>query len=193
MKLYTGSAPCPGCGRTGEEITRDSKDSLCPECNMALELGQALVKERNLTRIHHSLDDLKVGYMTWYAIHLDEVDKKLRELLKTFSKFDHKYATGINWSDGCLCGHFDSITSRDMFVLPEPTFEAAKDLCQTLHSICRQIEEVRDNYRKELDQELAEQKNDIYNQGVEYGRNLLFQLNEGKITLDDFTKRINKY
>lgn len=77
--------------------------------------------------------------------------------------------------------------------MPKVVFESAKELCLSLYNACRQLEKERRSYEKELEAKLAEQKNDIYNDGVERGRNLLFQLNNGEISLDDFSKRIKKF
>ena len=92
-----------------------------------------------------------------------------------------------------LAGYAGCGTSHDDFVLPKVTFEAAKKLCHAVEGAVGELNRERDNYRKELDEQLRQQKNDIFNEGVAYGRNLLFQLNNGEITADEINKRINKY
>ena len=42
----------------------------------------------------------------------------------------------------------------------------------------------------ELDRQLEEQKDEIYNEGVAYGRTLLTQLNRGEISVNDFEKPV---
>ena len=193
-KFYEGSAPCPGCGRTGEDVPRKSKDSLCYDCEMALSIGRAIVKERNLDRNHYNMDDLRIGQMTWYTISIRSVESALCDLLRTFSKFDQNRVSmkgGI--SESQLAGRADAFTARDSFVLPDITFNAAKKLCEVLKDVCHELNKARDNYQKELDEQLRQQKNDIFNDGVAHGRNLLFQLNNGEITADEINKRINKY
>ena len=193
-KFYEGSAPCPGCGRTGEEVPRKSKDSLCYDCAMALSIGRAIVKERNLDRNFYKMDDLRIGQMTWYTIPIRTVETALDELLKTFSQFDEsRVSMKGGFSESQLAGRADSITAHDNFVLPDITFDAAKKLCVALKDVCRELEDARNNYKKELDEQLRQQKNDIFNDGVAHGRNLLFQLNNGEITAADINKRINKY
>ncbi len=189
IKMYEGSAPCPGCGCTGSDKPRRKKDGLCSDCEEALGIGKSIVKERNLDRNYYRLEELTIGELTWYRIPISEVDKALRLLLASFSRFDIKYAYGR----GELVGRADACTARDSYVMPRVVFDAAKELCASLRNACQQLKEDRNNYQKELDAKLAEQKNDIFNEGVESGRNLLFQLNNGDITLDDFSKRIKKY
>jgi len=192
--IYKGDKPCPGCGRSGEDVPRKSKDSLCYDCEMALSIGRAIVKERNLDRNFYRMDDLRIGKMTWYTIPILSVERALNELLMTFSQFDQNRVS-IKGSilESQLAGRIDSVTAKNSFVLPDITFNAAKKLCGALKDVCWELEDARNNYKKELDEQLRQQKNDIYNEGVKHGRNLLFQLNNGEITADDFNKRIEKY
>lgn len=139
------------------------------------------------------MDELTSGYMTWYEIRDTKIDRCLRNLLKTFSQFDRRYAGQCQTQKAMLAGSAGCGTSADEFVLPRITFEAAKELCQAIASAVHGLNREREEYRKRLDEELAEQKNYIYNEGVEHGRNLLFQLNRGEITADDINKRIEKY
>ncbi len=186
MKHYEGSAPCPGCGRTGEQVARKAKDALCHDCQEQLRIGRAIAQERQLERNYYKMEDIIVAELTWYTIPVAEIDKKLRNLLWTFSVFDSRNASYIPSNGGCLAGRIEATTARDRFVLPRVTFDAAKELCGALNDACWDLKEQRDNYRKELDAQLADQKNEIFNQGVARGRNLLLQLNSGEITLQEF-------
>ncbi len=193
-KLYDKSAPCPGCGRTGVEAPRVSKDSLCYDCAMALKIGRAIVKERQLDRNFYKMDDLRVGLMTWYTIPIRSVEDALDELLKTFSQFER---TNVSIKEGLaasqLAGNTNAITSHDSFILPDITFNAAKKLCKALKDVCEELNRDHDNYKKELDAKLNEERNRIYNEGVAHGRNILFQLNNGEITAADINKEIKIY
>lgn len=193
MKLYKGTAPCPGCGRTGEEKTRSSKESLCNDCMDTLKIGRAIVKERNLDRKYFLMDDLTLGYMVWYQIRDKDIDKSLRELLRTFSQFDCRYAEGYRQQNYMLAGRAGSGTSSDCFVLPTVTFEAAKKLCHAIEDAVGELNRERDNYKDELEKKLNEERNRIYNDGVAHGRNLLMQLNSGEISVNDFEKPVKKY
>jgi hypothetical protein len=193
-KLYKGNAPCLGCGRTGEERPRYSKDSLCPDCQAALEIGKTIVKEKELDRKFYSMDELMTANMTWYAIPVQEIDNALRKLLHTFSQFDTRYA---KWKGGTqdtyLAGHAGCGTANDRFCIPTITFDAAKELCQTIKDAAWELKSKTEKYREELQAELASEKDRIFNEGVEKGRNILMQLNNNEITPDQFIKLIKKY
>lgn len=192
-KYYEGDKPCPGCGRTGAEHPRLTKDGLCHECQELLYIGRTIDNERNLERNFYLMDELTCGYVTWYQIRNREIDRCLRNLLKTFSQFDRIHAGGYCRQETMLAGTAGCGTSADEFVLPKITFDAAKELCQTIESAVGELNREREDYKKRVDAELAEQKNDIYNDGVQHGRNLLFQLNNGEITAEELNKRIKKY
>lgn len=192
-KWYTGPAPCPGCGRTGEQVARKAKDALCHDCEEQLRIGRAIAQERQLERNYYKMEDLIVAELTWYTIPVAEIDKKLRNLLRTFSVFDSRNASYIPSNEGCLAGRLEATIARDAFVLPRVTLDAAKELCGALKDACWDLKEQRRNYQKELDAQLANEKNEIFNQGVAQGRNLLLQLNRGQISLQDFQAVQKKY
>lgn len=193
MKLYKGTAPCPGCGRPGTEVPRQSKDGLCLGCTELLNIGRQLRKEQKLDRDYFLMDDLTTGFMTWYQICNKDIDGCLRELLRTFSQFDSRYAHGYYRQDSMLVGYAGGGTSPDCFVLPKVTFEAARKLCQAINDAVGELNRERDNYKDELDKKLNEERNRIYNDGVAHGRNLLMQLNRGEISVNDFEKPVKKF
>jgi hypothetical protein len=192
--MYEGKDPCPGCGRTGEEVARERRDGLCYDCQQELAIGHSIAKERNLSRNFYKMSDLLIGQMTWYTIPINDIHYALRNLLMTFSQFDRRYATlkGTH-SDYQLAGRTEATTARDTFVLPDVTFEAAKILCEKLKDACYQLRRERDSYQEEINEKLREEKNRIYNEGVAYGRNLLSQLNRGEIGVNDFEAFVEKY
>lgn len=193
MKLYEGKEPCIGCGRSGEVAPRERKDALCKDCSEALWIGRGVVRDLNLDRSYYRLPEFQQYYMTWYVIPINTVDKALRKLLSTFCQFDKRNISGTITKKTILCGIADAVTSHDTFLLPTITGDAANELCQALRDVCWQLKREKDEYKKTLEKEVADQKNEIYNLGVEHGRNLLFQLNNGEISIDDFSKHVKKY
>lgn len=191
--MYEGNEPCPGCGRSGTEVARNKKQSLCYDCQQKLRLGDSLAKERGLERNYYRMDDLTTANMTWYIVSINEIDRPLRNLFRTLSQFRIDQANESYASSSYLGGGASAITAHDTFVLPKITFEAAKELCEAIKEVSWKLRREEREYKERLDKELAEQKNEIFNEGVEYGRNLLFQLNNGEISIGDFTKRIKKF
>ncbi len=189
--MYEGKEPCPGCGRTGEEVSRKGKNELCYDCQKALEIGRALIKEKNLERNHYRLDELKIGTLTWYTIRIREIDNALGELLMTFSEFDKNFAADSRLDT--LAGRLEATTARDTYVLPVKTFEAARKLCNAIKDVAQQMEDDRRGLEDKMKEQLKHEKNDIYNAGVAHGRDLLRQLNNGEITPKDLEKYINRY
>lgn len=193
-RMYQGEKPCPGCGRPGSEVVRDRIDCLCDDCKHALEIGKAFIKEKNLDQHYYKLDDLRFGEITLYTIGINEVEWALIDLLSRFSPLGIKYASRRgHWKENMLVGEPQGTTSSHKVALPVELFESAKNLSQKLKDVCWQLRRDRDNYQKELDEQLAAQKNEIFNEGVAYGRNLLAQLNRGEIALSDFEVTVKKY
>ena len=192
--MYKGKEKCAGCGRTGEEKWRFSKDSLCHDCQDTLNIGRALVREKNLDRKNYNMDELMTAFMTWYAVPVPEIDAALRELLRTFSQFDTRYSGGVSAvQTKYLAGQAGCGTSHDNFCLPTCTFEAARNLCKIIEKTSLDLKRDREHYKEELQEELAKQKDEIFNEGVKHGRNLLMQLNNNEITPEQFIAQVKKY
>lgn len=192
--MYKGKEKCAGCGKTGEERWRLSKDSLCYDCQNTFSIGRALVKEKNLDRKNYNMDELMTVFMTWYVVPVPEIDAALRELLRTFSQFDTSHSGGISaLQTKFLAGQAGCGTSHDNFCLPVCTFEAAKKLCKTIEEAAYRLKYETNHYKEKLEEEFAKQKDEIFNEGVKHGRNLLIQLNNNEITPDQFVAPVKKY
>lgn len=201
--MYNGKIRCPGCGRTGEEAPRKSKDCLCEDCENSLKIGRAIVKERNLESKNYCLDEFKVGKIKWNT-YTYNVENALINLLNTFSQFKE---TNKIWGFPESL-YFNRLISNlgesHKVILPTETFEAAKRLCEVLKELNDDLEEKSKSYKAVLDKELAEKKNqlykelaekknEIYNDGVRYGRNLLVQLNNGEIAPNEILKDVKPF
>lgn len=188
-KLYEGPEPCPGCGTPGTQRARSTKNHLCKDCIDALRIGQAIVKERGLDRNFYRMDDLTMAHITWYKVPIKEIEWALKGLLETFSQFDSRYAS----YNQKYFGQMEPLTGHHDFVLPTVTYDAAKVLTEKIMDFCWQLRREKNEYKKEVESEVNEERNRIYNEGVAYGRNLLTQLNRGEITLSDFEATVKKY
>lgn len=188
-RIYEGPEPCPGCGTPGTRRARLAKNQLCEDCKKALEIGATIVKERGLERNFYRMDDLTMAHITWYKVPIKEIEWALKGLLETFSQFDSRYA---DWNREYF-GQMDPLTGHHDFVLPKVTYDAAKVLTEKIMDFCWQLRREKEEYKKQLEAEVNEERNRIYNEGVAYGRNLLTQLNRGEIALSDFEATVKKY
>lgn len=174
MRYYDGKVPCPGCGRTGEEITRESKDSLCPECKRLL----------NKARIHEiEPHEYVLVFVTWYSFRTAKLNRLADDFLRKISTpeaktIGHKGVMFLGSRDGC--------TSSDSYYVPRFVAEGLKDLLDGIMeeglALWRHENAIRDAAREEA----SAYKQSCYEEGVKYGRQLLAQLNRGEITLEEF-------
>ena len=190
--MYKGKLPCIGCGKSGEEAPRKSKDCLCENCENSLKIGRAIIRERNLESKNYCLDEFKIGRIKWYT-YIENVENTLINLLNTFSQYkdkNHIWGFGEQLYSNKLVSNLGA--SHEV-ILPTETFDAAKELCKALKEVNDDLEKKRQTYKTVLDKELAEEKNKIYNDGVRYGRNLLVQLNNGEITPNEILKDVKPF
>ena len=72
---------------------------------------------------------------------------------------------------------------------PTEAVEPLKELCHALQDKMLEVKLKEDNMRRDLMKELDTEREEIYNEGVKHGRNLLAQLNSGEITVRELNER----
>lgn len=179
MNYYTGDAKCAGCGKTGREVSRDYKDSLCSNCKRLLALGRAKdielkVEYANIKQHYHAYSSSRVN---------DFVHDMLTMLNNPTAPANTPYFSfKSTFGDNCQCYRID-------VKLVEPL----KKFFHELDSYCNELKDAYNRMDKDAEQAVKEVKDRIYNEGVAKGRELLRQLNSGEITLDDFSKPVKRY
>ena len=155
---YTGDTPCAGCKKLG---ARESKNSVCDQCQKEIEIGRAVAVERAYVPIfqHH------------HAFRSDAVNTLI-----------HKLLTAINNPTAPKTGKWYVIPDSALIHLQE----FAKDMDQQIMAIQDRIKSIP-AMREEA---IREERDRIYNEGVRAGQNLLFQLESGEIIMDDFAKNL---
>lgn len=103
------------------------------------------------------------------------------------TKFASKY--GKTALDDFVLGMADCGTWYDTFVVPTEAVEPLKELCHALQDKMLEVKLKEDNMRRDLMKELDMEREEIYNEGVKRGRNLLAQLNSGEITVRELNER----
>ena len=189
MKMYKGKQKCAGCGRTGEEHPRYDKDGLCLECYEKLKLGREVSEQLQRKCSDIKFDELSNVHMTWYEVPF--IHHKLVDFIRSVVSFSTKFAS-VYGKPPCgdfLLGTPGCGTSYDSFAVPTDSVEPLKELCKTIQDKMLEVRAKEDNMRAELEKELDAERDRIYNEGVERGRDLLRQLNEGEIGVNDFKAR----
>lgn len=187
--LYRGKQRCAGCGRTGEECPRFEKDGLCYNCAEKLQLGREVSAQLATEYSEVRFPELSTVHMTWYEIPF--IQDAFKNFINRMTEFSTKFASkyGKTPLDDFVLGRADCGTSSDVFVMPTEAVEPLKELCHALQDKMWEVRLKEDNMRAELGKELDAERNRIYNEGVERGRDLLRQLNDGEIGLNDFKAR----
>lgn len=192
--MYKGDAPCPGCGIKGSDKPRQIKDGLCRDCIDALQLGDKVMERLNIKINHYCVPDHSKVRLTWYTLRIKAIEDSFVNLLRTFSEYHTDFIK--YWQSdtgGYLNNKHDAVTASHTIDLPDPTINAAKDFCTIVKKVCEDLEEKERYYKDVLERQLNEERNEIYNKGVQHGRDLLAQLNNNEITPEELNKRINIY
>lgn len=184
---YDGPVSCQGCGRPGSLEVRRTRDCLCGDCQRRLELGTLVEKDMTLTEygsIEEFVHTMLPHRFTWNS----RIEYAMVDFFRSFNCPSGLYSSGQH---RLLKINYDCNTHH--ITLPKFLVDAASSLCQTFHEEGNNVEEQRRNLRSEAEQQLNEERNKIYNEGVAYGRKLLFHLNNGDIALKEFEAEVKKY
>lgn len=177
---YVGKDICQGCKKSGVEKPRFEKNSLCEDCKKALNLGKA--KDFELSQKYISVKDWVNGLAS-FDFHDKTLDNALNRI---FEALDNKTAPEI-------AGRFDSLRSQPhgyiYYKIPENVFQPIQDLFKALNEIVLKLRKEKESLPALAKMEVEKQKEDLFNEGVKRGRDLLFGLNSGEISLSDFNER----
>lgn len=180
-KIYKGKDVCQGCGKSGAEVPRISKDELCRSCNDILKLG--LSKDIELKQEY-----IRVSSWPTFLPQIDSDDYALSTLLRELLEGLHNpYAKHTQ----ILHHPFNRANPHgsNLHTIPSTVVEPMKEFFDKIQNVIIDIRKEKENIPKLVKEAVQEEKNKIYNEGIQIGRNLLFQLNEGSITQEDFIKK----
>lgn len=177
---YEGNQPCPGCGTPGTVKARTGKNDLCEDCKRLLQIGKEAKKFEEAV-------SYSMLHVEWYSFWRRDLDEVMREFLKEISNEQARPDGGnvfLTRSGGGAGDHYK---------IPTIIAVPLKKMLTSISDIGRQFYEYENGLEKANEEKLNEERNKIFNEGVEYGRNLLFQLNRGELTAADISKEIKKY
>lgn len=176
--MYTGREICQGCSKPGSESPRNEKTALCKSCQNELRKSRAInfIAECEYIQIrqhYHAFQSLSSGNDP-----LGELMIGLLEIL------DNPYVDASGYQcivhtqgDNCLWAK-----------IPKKLLEPLRLFTDEMSAYIRKIKEEKEALPKMAKDVVQSEKDRIYNEGIERGRNLLFQLNNNEITPDQFIK-----
>ena len=181
MGYYEGKQPCAGCGRPGTDRARIAKDHLCPECQELLNKARTVELEpREYARV----------FVTWYSFYHDPLNKMMHEFLM---KLSNPAAEHLRFLKQKRLGNIDAITASDVYYIPAFVADALEDLIRGIQREGSELKRQEAAAREAAREETAKCRQQYFEEGVRYGRQLLAQLNRGEISLSDFEAIPKKY
>ena len=178
-RWYEGPAPCPGCGRTGEQVARRAKDALCEDCKHLIQLGRQTAAEENAT-------EYVSVFLHYFEFYSEAANKALHDFL---SKIENPDAVTVGYS---RIGR-SAYSNGKRYKIRRKDFDAVNSLACAFAAEFDRLKEEREAITKEAVEEARKERNEIFNEGVAHGRDLLGQLNRGEISLQQFNAFANKY
>lgn len=175
MACYKGVVPCPGCGRSGLAGARDKKESLCYRCKDIMKIGQEVILEERKEYLHIE--------QHLHAYRRNELNTIIHLILKAMH---HEGVTNvIRDLDRGQIGDYYFGTNCRRYNIPVEGYEALEEVMHMLVEFYRDYKEDREKMLDLIDSE----RDEVFNKGIEVGRDLLRQLNAGLITMDDFNQK----
>ena len=184
--MYKGNDTCPGCNISGAQKPRQSKTSNCRDCDNAIKIGTSILALQEKEKYINM-------NVRWYSLRFfndgnggELLEKSFSDLFRTLS-VDNMGEAYLDLTKG------SATTASAKYSIRKDIYEKLLEVVGSLEKQQSDFKIEVNTYRKAIDDEFKEKKNDIYNDGLEKGRELLFSLNNGSITMDDFSKKITKY
>lgn len=180
MKIYKGKEPCHGCGITGEDKPRRIKNSLCRDCEKCMTRGKAIFA-------HENIKYTKFMY-TWHHF-CGEVDALARKILGrlTIMGIPDCFVT-----DGeSLRGHGTRHT--EMYVIPTSIYNEIIPFFVKLSDRLEEIKSLEEGMESKAKKMVQDRFDEVYNQGIERGNNLLLSLVEGDVTMGQLTAKTESF
>lgn len=167
---YEGKEPCQGCGKLGSEINRYSKNELCPICKSLFEKGKRIDFEENEKFVNVR--------QHFFSYRPDWINISLHSILSSLNNppANAKGYLAIKSAFG---------SNQKEYKVNEKYIEPLRELFLKIESEIYSVEKCKKEIPDLVRNELQSQKDKIFNEGVEKGRKLLFQLNSGDISANE--------
>lgn len=164
--IYKGPKPCPGCGKSGQESQRNYADEVCFECSDMIKLGRQAKKEASK------------GYVRVNAYPF---------FVDSGKCVDGYNSNGVSES---ICNAFLDVV-RSIDAPTQPTEDSVYiGGYSSNKSVTAIITRAQYESLNTLYSVIEKGIPTILDAGQRKGQNLLFSLNDGSLTLDQFNERL---
>jgi hypothetical protein len=178
--MYQGKEVCQGCSLSGEVVARINKNNLCNKCI-------ELIRDARMNQHEDAVD--YVSIRDWFSgfPSYEFKDKSLDSLANNILSILHnENATTLKDSKTIRSQPLGSIFYKIPISIEEPLLYFFNTLAIKIKDVRLYIEESEEIARTAMQKE----KDRIYNEGVEKGKQLLLQLNSGNLTMSEFEKAL---
>ena len=184
--IYKGKEPCQGCGKPGSEKHRWYKDRLCSDCQIifdkfkASEVEATTMKYVRVSKPRHGVFDISSRGKINLSLSNMFVDSVLIGFNNPNAKPQEHKEGGTNKLGSLSGGYYER------YIIPEIVFNSLKRAVVVIEEAVKEIREQQDAAFVAVNTQLEKERDKIYNAGIEKGRSLLFQLNSGDISANEF-------
>ena len=178
--MYKGKELCQGCKKPGSETPRRYKQELCQSCENIFHKGSSI-------EILDSAKYARFGMM-WYYFRNKKLDRLVRSFFKSMhNQFARKESISVE-----DLGR-SAITASDLFIVPIEAYEAMTAFAFEMKDWIEEIEKRESDIEPSIKRRIQEERDIIYNAGIERGRNLLISLATQEVTIQDLSGKAESY
>lgn len=180
--MYNGKEVCQGCKKPGTELERWSKADLCKSCDTVFKTGLDLNRRSEIKESYTRI------FQHHHSFRSNELNSFLHEFLTIVNNPHVLQGEGVAgpYSLGPSGG-----SNGKFYTIPNAIIEPLTKFLHFYDNIMYEYSESKLDDKTR--QSLKDVKNEIFNEGVEKGRNLLVQFNNGEITMDQFSSKLYKF
>ena len=183
--MYKGKEACQGCKIPGDIKFRYQKNDLCEDCKKAFAIGSTVRKEELIEYVF---------VIDWYNGYAD-IDWKNRE--HGLDELSNEILSILDNPTADTNGIINSPRAQGLgsanYKIPKLLAQPIMDFFISTDKKITELKGIKEKAEEEARKAVSVEKNRIFNEGVEKGRELLFSLNNGDLTMEDFNKKITKY
>lgn len=177
--MYKGKEVCQGCKTPGAIKHRFSKTDLCRDCKSLLKLGKGELKAKEL--------DYVTFRFVWYYFRDKALDSLVRDFFKSLHNPDVETYEKVTGFEG------SGTTHHELYTVPRQSYEGMREFALKMRDYVDDLTK-RENAIEPNAEKLIQQKFDeVYNKGIERGRNLLLSLAANDVTISDLTEKAESY